>query len=211
MVLGRRAQAPAMRVLADPEHREEARREDHAGDRRDLLGQQVRRSPRRPAPGRSASSPPARRTARPGCSAAPRTRGGSGRLNRSTSIDSDMKTKLQTTPKAYASPSVSTSPRLATIVTIWRMHDQVDQPRGRAVPGVRLEEPVGQHAVLGDAVEHAVGADDRRVDGAREDQEADAHDQRVEDQPRPLRARRRSSPGRRSGCRCTATSARRRG
>ena len=32
---------------------------------------------------------------------------------------------------------------------------------------VRLEEPVGHHAVFGHAVEHAVGADDRRVDRAR--------------------------------------------
>ena len=42
-----------------------------------------------------------------------------GRLNRRTSIESALKTKLQTTPKAYASPSVSTRPRLATIVNIW--------------------------------------------------------------------------------------------
>ena len=42
---------------------------------------------------------------------------------------------------------------------------------------VRLEEPVGQDAVLGDAVEHAVGADDRRVDRPGEDQEADDDDE----------------------------------
>ena len=42
---------------------------------------------------------------------------------------------------------------------------------------MRLEEPVGQHAVLGDAVEDAVGADDRRVDRAGQDQEADDDDE----------------------------------
>ena len=32
---------------------------------------------------------------------------------------SDLNTKLQTTPKAYASPSTMTSPRLTTIVKSW--------------------------------------------------------------------------------------------
>ena len=43
-----------------------------------------------------------------------------GSLNRSTSIASALNTKLQTTPKAYASPSVSTLPRLAMIVNSCR-------------------------------------------------------------------------------------------
>jgi len=38
--------------------------------------------------------------------------------------------------------------------------DEVQQPIRRAELGVRPQKPVGQHAVLGDAVEHAVGADD---------------------------------------------------
>ena len=40
---------------------------------------------------------------------------------------------------------------------------------------MRLEEPVGQDAVLGHAVEDAVGADDGGVDRAGQDQEADHH------------------------------------
>ena len=63
--------------------------------------------------------------------------------------------------------------------------DEVKQPVGRAVFGVRLEEPVGQHAVLGDAVEHAVGADDGGIDGARQDQEADADHEGFEHQLQP--------------------------
>ena len=57
---------------------------------------------------------------------------------------------------------------------------------------MRLEEPVGQHAVLGDAVEHAVGADDGRVDGAGKDQEADDDDEAFEEQLEQTAARRRS-------------------
>ena len=41
-----------------------------------------------------------------------------------------------------------------------------------------LEEPIGQDAVLGHAVKHAVGADDRRIDRSRQDQEADHHHKR---------------------------------
>ena len=52
-----------------------------------------------------------------------------------------------------------------------------------AVALVRMAEPVGQHAVLGDAVEHAVGADDRGVDRAGQNQEADEHDEDAERQP----------------------------
>ena len=66
-------------------------------------------------------------------------------------------------------------------------HHQVDQPRARAEPGMGLQEPIGQNAVLGDAVQDAVGADDRRVDRPRKDQGADDHHHAVQDQPRPLR------------------------
>ena len=52
---------------------------------------------------------------------------------------------------------------------------------------MRLQEPIGQDAILGDAVQDAVGADDRRVDRSRKDQGADDHDHAVQDQPRPLR------------------------
>ena len=50
---------------------------------------------------------------------------------------------------------------------------------------MRPEEPVGHDAVLGHAVEDAVGADDRRIDGPRQDQEADHDDEGVEQQPGP--------------------------
>src|ERR1035441_10073995 len=43
-------------------------------------------------------------------------------------------------------------------------------------------EPLGQDAILGHAVEHAVGADDGGVDGAGEDQSADQDDESVEQQ-----------------------------
>ena len=79
--------------------------------------------------------------------------------------------------------------------------DEVENAIGRAVARVRLEEPVGHDAVLGDAVEHAVGADDGRVDRARQDQEADDDHEGVEQQLEPSPGRPRSWPGRRSGCR----------
>jgi len=41
-------------------------------------------------------------------------------LKRRTTIESALKTKLHTTPNAYASPSAYTLPRLATIVKTWR-------------------------------------------------------------------------------------------
>ena len=58
--------------------------------------------------------------------------------------------------------------------------DQEENAVRRAVARVRLEEPIGQHAVLGHAVEHAVRADDRRVDRPGQDQEADHDDKSVE-------------------------------
>ena len=47
---------------------------------------------------------------------------------------------------------------------------------------MRLEEPVGHHAVFGHAIQHAVGADDRRVHRAGQDQEADDHHEAVQQQ-----------------------------
>ena len=79
------------------------------------------------------------------------------------------------------------SPRLTMIVTSCKTDDQVQDAVGRAVARMRLEEPVGHDAVLGHAVEHAVGADDRRVDRAGQDQEADDDDEGVEHQPRHRR------------------------
>ena len=53
------------------------------------------------------------------------------------------------------------------------------------VTAVRLEEPVGDDAVLGHAVQDAVGADDRRVDRPGENQRADDHHEGVQDEFRP--------------------------
>src|ERR1019366_3570578 len=60
--------------------------------------------------------------------------------------------------------------------------DGIDQPRGGAEGFVRVAEPLGEHAILGHAVEHAVGADDGGIDGAGEDQGADQDDESVEEQ-----------------------------
>ncbi len=65
--------------------------------------------------------------------------------------------------------------------------DHVDQPRAGAEPLVRLAEPVHQHAVFGQAVHHAVGADDRRIHRAGENQHADEHDEDMEDQAQQRR------------------------
>src|SRR5262249_24144298 len=50
--------------------------------------------------------------------------------------------------------------------------DQVEQAVGGAVARMRLAEPIGHDAVLADAVEHAIGADDGGVDRPGQDQEA---------------------------------------
>src|SRR6266446_3229858 len=86
-------------------------------------------------------------------------------LKRSTTIDSALKTKLHTTPKAYASPSAYTLPRLARMVkicspTTMSMIRWVVPHGDRRLE--RRAEPVRQDAVLGHAVQHAVRADDRR-------------------------------------------------
>ena len=69
-------------------------------------------------------------------------------------------------------------------------HDQEQDAVGRAVAAVRLEEPVGHDAVFGHAVQHAVGADDRRVHRAGQDQEADDHHEAVQQPAGPT-----SGPG----------------
>ena len=53
---------------------------------------------------------------------------------------------------------------------------------------VRLPEPVRQHAILGNAIEHAVRSHDGRVHGAREDQRSDGDDERMKGEPQPERA-----------------------
>ena len=49
-------------------------------------------------------------------------------------------------------------------------------------------EPVGEHAVFGDAIEHAIRADDGGVYGSRENQESDNHHERAKGQAQNLRA-----------------------
>ena len=56
------------------------------------------------------------------------------------------------------------------------VHDAVAGAEGL----MRLAEPVGEHAVFGDAHEHAGGADHRGVDGSGENEEADDDDEDAE-------------------------------
>ena len=64
--------------------------------------------------------------------------------------------------------------------------DHVDDAVGGAVLALRVAEPGHQHAVLGHAIQHAVGADDRRVDRARKNQPAHDHHEDVERQPQGI-------------------------
>src|ERR1035438_6182123 len=66
--------------------------------------------------------------------------------------------------------------------------DGIDEARGGAEAVMRLAEPIGQDAILGDAVEHAVGADDGGIDGAGKQQHAHQHDHAVERQAQGQRA-----------------------
>ena len=54
-------------------------------------------------------------------------------LNRNTTIDTVLNTKLQITPNAYASPSRMTSPRLTRIVSNCSASDQIQHSIVRAV------------------------------------------------------------------------------
>src|ERR1039457_3989846 len=60
--------------------------------------------------------------------------------------------------------------------------DGIDEARGGAEAVMRVAEPIGQDAILGDAVEHPVGADNGGIDRAREQQHAHQHDHSVEGQ-----------------------------
>ena len=66
-------------------------------------------------------------------------------------------------------------------------HHHVQDAVAGAELGVRPAKPISQHAIFGDAVEHAVGAHNRRVYRAGEHQEADDHDKRAEDQLQRMR------------------------
>ena len=73
-----------------------------------------------------------------------------------------------------------------------RQHLQADDRVDDAVVGaeaaVWLPEPRRQHSVLRDAAQYPARSDDRRVDGARQNQEPDEDDERLKDQPQPHRS-----------------------
>src|SRR6185437_15156237 len=60
--------------------------------------------------------------------------------------------------------------------------DDVDDAIAGAEFGVRLAKPLAEDAVFGNAIEDAIGANDRGVDGASENQRADDDDEAVKDQ-----------------------------
>src|SRR5262249_3320450 len=62
-------------------------------------------------------------------------------------------------------------------------HNQIYDAIARAIFLLGLTKPVSEDAVFGDAVENAVGPDDRSIDCTREDQKAHDHDKRAKDQP----------------------------
>src|SRR5206468_2532324 len=66
--------------------------------------------------------------------------------------------------------------------------DKIQDAIGGAELAMRLEEPVGHDAVLGHAIEDAVGTDDGRVRRAGQDQKADDDDESVEGQAQRLGA-----------------------
>ena len=66
--------------------------------------------------------------------------------------------------------------------------DEIDQAIGGAEALVRMLEPGREHAVFGQAIQHAVGADDAGVDRAGEDEESDDDDEAFHDDLDPRRA-----------------------
>ena len=66
--------------------------------------------------------------------------------------------------------------------------DQVHDPVAGAEFAMRLAEPVRKHAVLGDAHQHAGGTDDRGIDCAGKNEEADQHHEHAENNPQHLRS-----------------------
>ena len=53
---------------------------------------------------------------------------------------------------------------------------------------MRFSEPCHENAVLGETVQHTICANDRRVDRARKNQDADHNDKYVECEPHELRS-----------------------
>ncbi len=94
--------------------------------------------------------------------------------------------KLQITPKAYSAGQSEHVAARQNDRQQLQADDQVDDAVAGAEAVMRLLEPGGQHAVFGHAVQHAVGADDRRILRARQNQHADQHDKAVEEQLGPF-------------------------
>ena len=101
-------------------------------------------------------------------------------LKRSTSMDKLLNVKLQITPNAYASPKFVDIAAAEQDGAELQKHHHVDDAVAGAETFVGLAEPVGQYTVFGNAVEHAVRADDGGVDRSGENQEADHHDKSAE-------------------------------
>ena len=65
-------------------------------------------------------------------------------------------------------------------MTICRPTTMIQDAMRGAETWVRLAKPAGKNAVLGDAVQHAVGADDGGIDGPGEHQASDHDDKTIE-------------------------------
>ena len=78
-------------------------------------------------------------------------------------------------------------PPLRMIVGNLQADDHIQDAMGRSEAGMRLAEPLGKNTVLGNAVQHAVGADDRGVHRAGEHQHADQHHESLKDQAQNVR------------------------
>ncbi len=63
-----------------------------------------------------------------------------------------------------------------------QQNDHVDDAGTCPILAVGKAEPIGEDSVFGDAVQDAIGSDDRGVDGAGEDEEPDHHNKCAEDQ-----------------------------
>ena len=79
------------------------------------------------------------------------------------------------------------SPRLPMMVAI--CSSAIMLMMREVVPNllVRLAEPGHQHAIFGHPIQHAVGADDGSIHGARQNQAAHDHDENMEAQPQQIR------------------------
>ena len=66
-------------------------------------------------------------------------------------------------------------------------HNQIDNPVSGAKSRMRLPKPIGENAIFRNAVEDSIGTDDRSIDRAGQDQEADDNDKCPEKQSQQQR------------------------